>query len=386
MSYSISDYGAMIADRARTAPYVEALKSVVNEETVVLDIGTGTGFFALLACQYGARHVYAVEPNDAIQVARELAEANGFSQKVTFIQEVSSKVTLPEKADVIISDMRGMLPLNGQNLPSIIDARQRHLADTGSLIPAQDTIRVALAEAADFYHHHVAPWNGNESGLDMQAATRWVRNSLWTDNANREGDERVVGEPKTWATLDYRTLDNPNVAGEMTWHIEQPATVHGIRVWFDTILAEGVGFSNAPDQPDLIYGSVFFPWTKPVCLETGNRVSISIQANLVGEDYVWRWDTKISAGNDPTEVVVDYKQSSFQGIPISLAQLRKTAADHKPVLNEDGLVDLEIMQMMEQGILLEAIASTVIEQFPGRFADWQQALAHVGELSTKYSN
>ena len=386
MSYSIADYGAMIADRARTEPYAEALKAVVNEESVVLDIGTGTGFFALLACQYGARHVYAVEPNDAIQVARELAAANGFSEKITFIQEVSSKVALPEEANVIISDMRGMLPLNGQNLRSIIDARQRHLASGGSLIPAQDTIRVALAEAADLYHHHVAPWNGHESGLDMQATTRWVRNSLWTDKASRDGDERVVGEPKTWATLDYRTLDSPNVAGEMTWHIEQPATVHGIRVWFDTILAEGVGFSNAPDQTDLIYGNVFFPWTSPVCLEVGTTVSISMQANLVGEDYVWRWDTKVFADNDQSEAVVDYKQSSFHGVPISLAQLRKTAADHTPVLNEDGRLNLEIMQMMEEGLLLEDIANEIVELFPGRFPDWQQALAYVGELSVKYSN
>jgi len=75
--YSLSDYWAMMADKGRMDPYVTALQSAVNNNSIVLDIGTGTGFFALLACKLGARHVYAIEPNDAVQVGRELAAANG---------------------------------------------------------------------------------------------------------------------------------------------------------------------------------------------------------------------------------------------------------------------------------------------------------------------
>jgi protein arginine N-methyltransferase 1 len=36
------------------------------------------------------------------------------------------------------------------------------------------------------------------------------------------------------------------VAGELTWTAERPVTAHGLVVWFDTELAEGIGFSNAP--------------------------------------------------------------------------------------------------------------------------------------------
>ena len=209
---------------------------------------------------------------------------------------------------------------------------------------------------------------------------------MWSDRLNQDGDERIVGEHKTWATLDYHTLESPHVAGEMTWQIEQRVTVHGIRVWFDTVLAAGAGFSNAPDQPELIYGSLFLPFTEPVCLEIGNVVSISLQANLIGEEYVWRWHSSIFSRDSPDALVVEYKQSTFEGIPLSLDQLRKRAADHTPVLNEDGLLDLEIMQMMEQGLLLEAIATAITERFPDRYSDGRQALAHVGELSAKYSN
>ena len=85
--YTISQYGNMFINKARMNAFAAALRQVVTAKTVVLDIGAGTGIFALLACQYGARRVYAIEPDDAINLAREVAAANGFSDRLTCIQE-----------------------------------------------------------------------------------------------------------------------------------------------------------------------------------------------------------------------------------------------------------------------------------------------------------
>ena len=138
--YSISGYGQMITDDARMAAYSAALRQSVKPGCTVLDIGTGTGILALLACQYGAGSVYAIEPDNAIEVARKIASANGYSNRIHFIQKLSTEVKLPVKADVIISDLRGVLPLFQSHLPSIIDARERLLAPGGALIPQRDTI------------------------------------------------------------------------------------------------------------------------------------------------------------------------------------------------------------------------------------------------------
>jgi protein arginine N-methyltransferase 1 len=91
--YSIGDYGDMIADKVRMDPYAYALKAVIEPDSVVLDIGTGTGMHALLACKFGARKVYAIEPNDAIHLARELVRENGFADRIEFFQEISTHVT-----------------------------------------------------------------------------------------------------------------------------------------------------------------------------------------------------------------------------------------------------------------------------------------------------
>jgi protein arginine N-methyltransferase 1 len=128
-------YGSMIRDTARTGAYAGALRAVVRPDSVVLDIGTGSGILALLACRFGARKVYAVEPDDIIQLAREAAAANGFADRIEFIQGISTRLDLREKVDVIVSDLRGVLPALEQGLVSIMDARDRLLAPGGRLIP-----------------------------------------------------------------------------------------------------------------------------------------------------------------------------------------------------------------------------------------------------------
>src|SRR5260221_7971762 len=94
--YDIYSFGRMIQDRVRTDAYAEALRRSVGASSVVLDMGTGVGIWALLACQFGARKVYAVDPNDAIQIAREIAAANGYASKIEFIQDLTTRITLPE--------------------------------------------------------------------------------------------------------------------------------------------------------------------------------------------------------------------------------------------------------------------------------------------------
>ena len=63
--YTIPEYGRMMGDRVRMEAYTLALRQAVKPGSVVLDIGTGTGIFAVLACQFGARVVYALEPDEA---------------------------------------------------------------------------------------------------------------------------------------------------------------------------------------------------------------------------------------------------------------------------------------------------------------------------------
>ena len=380
--YSISDFGHMIVDEKRTDAYVAALQRAITADTVVLDIGTGTGIFAMLACRFGARHVYAVEPGDAIHVARKIAHENGYADRITFIQDLSARVTLPERAQVVISDLHGALPYYQVHLPSIVDARQRHLAAGGVLIPQQDRLWAAVVTAPEQYEEYVRPWLENKYDLNMQAACQ-IATNVW--NRGKVKSEHFLVAPQSWATLDYMTITSPDVRATLSWTAEQDGVAHGLCAWFDTKVAESICLSNAPGLPELVYGHAFFPWTNPVMLSAGDEIRILLQATLIGDDYVWRWDTRIVSQTDAGRVRANFKQSTFHSTLLSPTQLAKNAAGYVALLSEDGVIDRFVLDMMDGKKPLGDIADALTERFPNHFTGWNDALGRAGKLSQQYS-
>jgi type I protein arginine methyltransferase len=379
--YSIFGYGAMITDR-RIDPYVRALKSAVKPGDVVLDIGTGTGFFAVLACKFGARKVYAIEPDDAILVARQVALDNGCADRIEFIQGISTQIDLPERADVIISDLRSVLPLYQQHIQSIADARHRLLAPGGIQIPQQDTIWATPIDDPEYYRQkYQSPWEDAPYGCNLTANRRFVTNQ-W--QKHRLQPARFLSEPQIWATLDYTQITAPNVKSTLAWQIDRSGTIHGIGAWFDATLAEGIGFSNAPDQPECIYGNAFFPLSEPVAVAAGDRVDLTLQANLVGDDYIWSWQTRVTSGVDESHLKANFQQSSFFDTPLSPQRLTKQADTYTPQLTESGRIDLAILTWMAESKSLGTIAQQLVQKFPHRFGSVTPALSYAAKLARQY--
>ena len=376
--YSIRNYGEMIVDAPRMDAYARALRQSVTSDCVVADIGAGTGIFALLACQLGARRVYAVEPGNAIEVAREMAAANGYADRIEFFPACSDEVTFPEPADVIVSDLRGILPFFQRHIPSIVDARERLLAPAGILIPQRDTLWCAVTHAPELRASLAVPWTDNAFGLDMRAAAVVLANGFYRV---RPSAHRLVSEACRIAELDYRTIVDPDLRTEATMRVTHAGQGSGLVAWFDTILADGVGLSNAPDAAPLIYGNTFFPWPETVALEAGDEVHVDLRADLIGPEYVWTWTTRIGSG-DATRM--RFNQSEFFGEWLPRAALARRGAEHVPRLGEEGKIQRHVLERMEAGVKLADIARELVERHPARFARWEEALAHVGEISARF--
>jgi protein arginine N-methyltransferase 1 len=381
-TYSLSGYGVMAADRIRNEAYAQALRSAIQPGCVVLDIGTGAGVLSVLACQLGAGRVFAIEPSPVIQVARQVAAANHCAEKIEFIEDLSTRVTLPVRAQVIVSDLRGVLPFFEQHLPSIKDASQRHLAPGGTLIPRKDFLWAAIVEAPETYAGIVDPWAKNTFGEDLSPVRQIAVNNYCKA---RLKPEQLLAKPSLWKTLDYAQIESPDAQGRLAWTIERGGMGHGILLWFDAELAEGVGFSNAPGAPDTIYGSMFFPWPQPVALAAGENVAIELHAKLLEQDYTWRWKTRIAPAGDSSEPRFSFDQSDLQGMLLSPASLRKAASDYVPALSDDGALHARTLALMNGRRSLEEIARQLCAEFPERFPGWRQALSYAGALSQKLS-
>jgi protein arginine N-methyltransferase 1 len=287
---------------------------------------------------------------------------------------------------VIVSDVGGLLPWYQTHIPSIIDARERLLAPGGMLIPQRDAVWASVVQAPELYERFTGVWDNGRFGFDMEAARRIVINT-W--RKARLTPEHLLVEPKCWATLDYATVASPAVRANISWTVARKGTAHGLGVWFDRTVGEGVNVCGAPGVPEkespVIYGHVFFPWFKPVALAPGETVSVSIKADLVGEDYIWSWKLRVLDGNAPRQIKADFKQCSFFGEPLSPVRLRKQAASYVPALTDNGQIDRYILESMDGRSSSDEIARSLSARYPSRFAKWSEALTRVGELAKKYS-
>jgi protein arginine N-methyltransferase 1 len=207
------------------------------------------------------------------------------------------------------------LPWFQKHIPSIVDARERLLAPGGVLIPRRDVLWAALVETPAEYEKVVGPWRNRLFDVDLSAGLSRITNS-W--RKTRLAAEELLTEPVCWTALDYRELVSADVAAELSWRVERNATAHGVAIWFDAELADGIGFTNRPGAPELVYGQAFFPFPRAVEVSAGERVDVRLRADLVQEDYVWSWNTHFA------EQKIGFEQSTFFSVPLSVERLRKS--------------------------------------------------------------
>jgi hypothetical protein len=184
--------------------------------------------------------------------------------------------------------------------------------------------------------------------------------------------------------LDYKKLNGINVNSEMSWTIDRGATAHGFCLWFDSETGAGFSFSNSPASPEQnAYRQSFLPLPESVELTVGDRVKVGIRADFVQSEYVWSWKTRVT--NSVGQVKAEYRQSTFNGMPLSPEQLRKGASSFVPAPNIDAAIDREILELFHTGITLEKISQHLVERFPEHFPKWHTALTRVAKMSARYS-
>lgn len=378
--YSVHDHGQMITDRVRIGAYRRALEQTVKPGHVVVEIGTGVGLLAVFACRMGARRVYAIEYDEVIELARQVAKDNGCAGQIEFIRGLSTHVALPEKADVIVSDVHGGLPFFSRGLESLIDARHRFLAPYGTMIPLRDRIWTAAVDLPAKAYDEIAVWTDGRWNVELAAGRRFGVD--WPIKANLE-PAHLVTEPARLASIAYLTLESPSASGSVSWCAAHDFQANGFGVWFDSQLSEGVSLTTAPGAPETAYPKQFAPWSRAVAIRENDRIEAKLSFNYVNGDYVWIWNTRIlSPGGELKE---EFRQSTLNSMFISAEKLRKRAPGYRPRLTKSGVSGRAILELMDGQRTHAEIARLAMQSCPDAFLDENEALQAVAELSEKFS-
>jgi protein arginine N-methyltransferase 1 len=369
MSYTMEEYARMLAEPVRASAYFDAVRESVRPGMVVADVGAGPGVLGIYAATLGARRVFLVEPDRSVNAARALAMENGVAGRVEVIRAPSTEIELPERADVIVSDLRGVTPFHGRHLDAAADMRRRLLAPGGACIPRRDRLFTALVEDEALHARTVGAWSGVPDLLAYDSLTALMANGWFRARA---GGEQMLSAPSPFVTLDY---DQPAPPLHASWEVRsaRDGTAHGLLLWFDTELTDRIGLSNAPTAPPALYGQAFFPFRAGLPLRRGDRVALDLRASLVGDDYAWSWNARADDGRCE-------RHSTLQSIPLDRESLARRSERCAPRRSSEGDVLRALLDAADGCATFGELAGMLHDRFDDRFSTRQAALDYVTSL------
>ena len=378
MSLVLDEHRHYLADTARLDAFDAALRSTVQPGDVVLDLASGTGILGLLACQAGARRVYAIEVGGIVELARELASANGFGDRIVAIHELAARASLPEQVDVIVTDGAGRFGFDGGIIETLSDARRRFLKPNGRVIPRTLTLSIAPVDARE-PSEHVRFWSEPLRGLSFAPAVIIARN---TGYPRRIEPGEFVAPPSDLVVLDP-SVATRSFSARAAFVVDRVSTVSGIGGWFSAELAPGITLTNAPGAANRINRrNVFLPLREPVPVSAGDgiRVSIFIQP----AQLIVRWRVEVASADGTIRHATD--ASTFEGMLIPREDLAHTRPGFQPRLTPAGRARKTVLDLCDGVRTLSDVESELQERHHEIFPNRADAAAFVAEVVTRYSH
>lgn len=272
----------MVRDEPRTSAYARAIAETVRPGDVVVDIGTGTGILAMLAARAGASRVYAIESARVAELARRLVIANGLESVVTVIEAVSDDVTLPERADVLVSEILWNGGLGEGIVASFSDARERLLVPDARIVPARVEMWVAPVHSAAAYES-VRGWSPDHLGLDFSVVQDVAADATFTRWFD-EDELLAPGAPV--GAVDLLGPLTTTFAGEARFTADRDGVLHGLGAWFAADLSPGVRLSNAPPMRGS-WMHAYLPVKQAVPVTAGEPIRARVE--VLTPDELWGW-------------------------------------------------------------------------------------------------
>lgn len=137
---------AMLADKPRSTSYERAIHSTIRDNSVVVDLGAGSGLLSLFALEAGARRVSAIEESGIATKLRALKKNLPQSVKERFeIQNCNSfDAKIPPDTTHIVSELFGNDPFQEGVIPTLRDFFSRISCQDYVAIPHSCTVYAQL--------------------------------------------------------------------------------------------------------------------------------------------------------------------------------------------------------------------------------------------------
>lgn len=307
-------YVGLLHNPTRLQAFRAGIEAAVRPGDTVLDLGTGVGTYAFVAARAGAGHVFAVERNRVVRVARALAVANGLADRITFIEGEVPGVELPTDVDVLVFEDFPTSLLEGATW-DLLSAAQKTLAPGARSVPLAARLMLAPVTSTRVWEASLPPRDGEGRGLGLD----WTALRALAANTPRQvtlAPELLLAPPLVSNPIPCLPVPRAEALRvDGAWVAPEPSTVHGLALWFDLEVAPGLWLSNQPSPTPEPWQQLFLPLDPPLEVPAGTRVEAAAwrEGSPEGRPEWLVWE--VSAGDERR------RGHEFAGVPLDLEAL-----------------------------------------------------------------
>ncbi|KAM6274273.1 protein arginine N-methyltransferase 3 isoform 1-T1 [Porphyrio hochstetteri] len=276
----------MLKDKVRTESYRDFIyqNSHIFKDKVVLDVGCGTGILSMFAAKAGAKRVIGVDQSEIIYQAMDIIRLNKLENIITLVKGRIEEVDLPlEKVDVIISEWMGYFLLFESMLDSVIYAKDKYLAEGGSVYPDICTISVVAVGDMNKYVDKLLFWE-DVYGFDMSCMKKAVIPEAVVEVLD---PNTLISTATVIKHIDCNTASTSDLefSSDFTLTATKSMKCTAVAGYFDIFFEKNchnkVLFSTGPQCTKTHWKQTIFLLEKPIPVEAGEalRGKITVRKN-----------------------------------------------------------------------------------------------------------
>jgi tetratricopeptide (TPR) repeat protein len=277
----------MLADHERNDAFEKAIQRAIKPDSVVLDIGTGSGLLSMMAAKYGAKQIYTCEASSHIaEVAQKIIEKNGFKEKVSVFNLKSTQLTqkeLTEKPNLIIAEIFDAGLIGEMAIPSFRHALKELCAENCQVIPAKAQVMGRLLHLPS--SASVNPMK-SISGFDLSPFDQFRVPKEYISEDLKLSYHKFLSDEFNMIDFDFMNLGDPipeNSFKSKSLRIEasDSGVLHGVAFWFNLSLNEETELSSRPDRLNNHWGQALFFFEQHREVKKGEAIELNMRFNDV---------------------------------------------------------------------------------------------------------
>jgi predicted RNA methylase len=273
----------MLNDQPRNDAFEEGIKQAIaahGSAARVLDIGAGSGLLSMMAARAGAQSIVCCESAAIIaEAAKKIVSINGYGDQIRVVPKNSKDLVVGEdidkRADVLVSEILSCDLLSESVLSTFEDAIERLVHDEATIIPRAITALGCLIESDVLAKYAFVD---QVSGFDVSPFSELASTRLPVHG--KLTSWRRLSEDHDLVQIDLRARRHEATHQKLCIPVTSDGTAVGIMQWIRVDVADGVEFSNPPDDySDGGWLQVVHTFSRPTSVRAGDQFEL-----LAGHD------------------------------------------------------------------------------------------------------